>query len=348
MGDRIFGITLQDRLYTADDVRVEDVVANQLIPLVSRYNEEAGQVDYRGLLCENATTTLMQYNIGNTDRLDLMGRHEIPFYKGDKRGAYQHFVKRYGNAVGFDYEFYKDAPSSDYVDKVAKALALDTRRVRHNILRSMLAPQAYGEGFWNRTYSGIEGISSPPTYGTNTFTASHTHYLTTGTATITGTGIFETAKQHIREHGEVNGDWVCFMNSNNINTLAQLATWHANASTITRNPLTDEFAVRGLEKDFELQGINFLADDWVPADYFVLLGGVKNSKPLKFHEDKNPQFRGLQWIPGKNDVRLGRYEITDSYFARLFDVRVYNRWQGVVYQITTNGSYSEPTEYASE
>jgi len=138
------------------------------------------------------------------------------------------------------------------------------------------------------------------------------------------------------------------MNSSNITELGKLANWYGNATNIIRNPLTDLFARTGLERDFELQGINFLSDENMPAGYYVLLGGIKTSKPLKFHEDQNPQWRGLMWLPGKNDERLGHYPITDSYFVRLFEVRVFHRWQGVVRQITTSGTYTPPSSYTGD
>jgi len=174
MSDRVFGITSRDRLLTVDDVPIEQVVADTLIPLVSRYNADADKVDYRGLLCTNDDTRVIQYNIPTNARMDALGPHEIPYYVADKRGAYQQFVRRWGNAVGFDYEFYRLAKKQDYVDKVLKRLAFDKNRIRYQIIKAMLNPTEYGHGFWNRTFAAMEGISSPPDYGMNSFTASHT------------------------------------------------------------------------------------------------------------------------------------------------------------------------------
>lgn len=348
MGDRIYGLTSKDRLYTVDDKPIEDIVTGTLIPMINRYNSFDG-LDWRGLLCENADTDLIKFDLPDTDRLDQLGPHEIPFMKGSAQGTYQRWVKRYGNAFGFDYTFYQEAKESDFVKKMEKAIEWDRNRIRHNILRAIFAPVAYGDGFYNKTFGNNEGITAPPTWGLSSFASSHTHYLCTGAATITSTTVFETAKQHIREHGKTNGEYLCIMNSTDLQAVAALATWHGNtSSTNFMTPLAQRFATEGIESEFELQGINFISDEYVPAGYFVVLGGIGSQKPIRFHEHKNPQFRGLMWIPGKNDATLGQYPITDSYVARIFDTHVFSRWQGVVYQVTANYTYSAPSSYTVE
>jgi hypothetical protein len=347
MGDRRYGLTSKDRLYTIDDVPIESVVSNTLIPMINRYNSFDG-LDWRGLLCENGDTDIIRFDLPDTDRLDQLGPHEIPFMKGSAQGTWQRWVKRYGNAFGFDTNFLMEKKADDYVKQMAKSIEWDKNRIRHNILRSVFAPIAYGDGFWNQTFGTNEGITTPPAFGLNTFTASHTHYLCTGTAAITTTNIFETAKQHIREHGKTNGQYLCIMNSNDLQTTARLSTWVATGGTNLRTPLSDLFATNGVESEMTLQGINFISDEYVPSGYFVMFGGIGMQKPLKFIEHKNSQFRGLMWIPGKNDAALGGYPITDSYCARIFDVDVFSRYQGVVYQVTTNYTYTAPTDYNKE
>ena len=56
---RRYGLTNYDRLYTLDDVLIEQVVSNLLIPMVDKYNDLDG-LDWRGMLCENDDESLRE------------------------------------------------------------------------------------------------------------------------------------------------------------------------------------------------------------------------------------------------------------------------------------------------
>lgn len=339
---RRYGLTYFDRLYTIDDVLIEQIVSNLLIPMLDRYNDLDG-LDWRGLLCENSDEQIHEFEILNQEMLDLMGPHEIPFLHGVNKGTYQHFVDKYGIGLGYDTTFLQHAKRNDYVDKMAKAIEQDKRRIRNEILKSILNPTFLGQGFWNQTFDVNSGLTTPPAWGTNAFVASHSHYFTSGTATLNTTNTFSIMKQHIKEHGDTGGDFVCIMNSTDLSTLENLASWVATGANIS-NEFTDRVSEDGLEKDFRLKGIRFICDDWVPQGYMIMFGGLSKQKPIKFHEPTNDQFKGLLWVPGKNDASLGKYPIVDSYVMRFFSCRVYHRWQGVVCQIGT-GTYSPPSDH---
>jgi len=135
------------------------------------------------------------------------------------------------------------------------------------------------------------------------------------------------------------------MNSNDVNSVEQLASWIGTGRANISNEFTDKVSANGLNAEFSLLGIEFVVDDWVPAGYIVMFGGVQKQKPLKFHEPANDQFRGLLWVQGKNDASLGKYPIVDSYVMRFFKVRSWQRWQGCVYQISATGPYTAPSDY---
>jgi len=176
MGSRSrYGLTSTNRLYTIDDVQIEGIVSNLLIPAFNRYNDLEG-LDWRGLLCENDDETLREFPILDQLRLPEMGPHEIPFFRGRTSGTYQEFVKKYGKAFGIDTTFLMYAKPHEYLDKVKEAIEMDKRTIRWEILREVLNPQTLGRGFWNQTFDVNSTLTIPPAWGTNTFLASHTHY----------------------------------------------------------------------------------------------------------------------------------------------------------------------------
>jgi len=131
------------------------------------------------------------------------------------------------------------------------------------------------------------------------------------------------------------------MNSATLVTIKKLASWIGTNRANIGNSFTDNQFGAG-PGDFSYMGINFISEDWMPADYFVMLGGTSTSKPFKFHECQNPAYRGLLWIEGKNPGRPW----LDSYVRRDFRVRTWNRWQGCVYEISADATYTPPTDYA--
>ena len=59
---------------------------------------------------------------------------------------------------------------------------------------------------------------------------------------------------------------------------------------------------------------------------------------MGFREHNNAAYRGLRQIPG-----AGPYPLVNSYGQRSFGVGVRQRGAAVCIQVTTNGSYSKPT-----
>jgi hypothetical protein len=326
---------------TIDSIPIAFIVTNALIPLVNKYNELGG-LDWRSRFCENADEMVSEHLLLNQDRMRPLGPHSTPRYVGVNKATYWESVDAYGEAVGYDIEFQKYAKEKDWIDKMVMMTNMDVRNIRYQIIKEMLNPQSPGRGFWNQTFDPLDVITAPPTFGVNTFTGTHTHYNTTGAAALANLDVFADAKQHIREHGNVNGNFDCIMNSSDVTAIEKLASWIGNNRANISNSFTDNQFARGLDGEFTYMGINFITEDWMPAGYFVVLGGTNSSKPFKFHECQNPEYRGLLWLEGKNPGRPW----LDSYVRRDFRVRTWNRWQGVVYQISANATYTAPSEYA--
>lgn len=336
-----WGITNSNRAMTIDDVQIESVVANFLIPMINRYNDLEG-LDWRGRFTEAADEQLMEFEILNQDRLDPAGQHEFSRFMETNRGTYQEFPLRWGKGVGFDVTFIKRATQQKMIDKFAEGFERDRRRIRFELLKEALNPQSAGRGFWNKTFDTKSRIFAPPNFGVNSFAGSHMHYNTTGSATLTDLDIFADGKQHIREHGTTDGDFICIMNSADITQIEKLAGWvgSTNKANIA-NSFTDNQFANGVQGEFRYMGITFITEDYMPAGYFLIMGATGRQKPFKFHEPNNTQFRGLLWEPGQNS----NFPWQDSYVSREFAVRTFHRWQGTVYQISANADYTAPSDY---
>lgn len=331
-----------NRLLTLDSVPLEKVVADVLWKIIDRYNDYGNAVDWRARFCEDADEQLIEFDLLDQTRLEKLGAHSSPKYMANNKGIYQEFTNRWGVALGYDIEFLKYGKLEDYVKKMELALKRDVDTIRYEILKEITNPQSYGAGFYNQTFDALGMITAPPSFANNTFTAAHTHYLTTGAATLANLNAFTAAKQHIREHGRVNGDYLCLLNSANLTEIENLAAWVGTNRANISNSFTDGPFAKGIENEFNYLGMDWVCEDWIPAGYFIVLGGTKSSKPIKFHQPNNSQFRGLMWYPGPN----GTYPLIDSYVFHEFKPRVWQRWQGVVYQITANYTYTPPTQLA--
>lgn len=339
-----YGLGNVNRLLTVDNVVIETLVSTSLYPMVNRYNDLGG-LDWRAKFCQDADEKIVEFDLLDTNKLDKIGPHEIPFYKGSTKGWYQEAYKYYGNAFGFDHEFYMKATASEYEDKVQKMFKYDQRRIRNEILKECLAPASLGRGFYNQTFGTGDSITTPPTYGTNSFLATHTHYLCTGAAAIANFDFISDMKQHIREHGEVS-TYTVIANSTDITAMEKLASWIGTNRANISNPISDRYVNNGIQGEFDYMGCHFITNDWVKAGYVVMIATPSDGgKPFKFHQPTNAQWQGLLWMPGKNDAMFGKYPITDSYAMRLFAIRTWLRWCGVVKQITANAYYTAPTDF---
>lgn len=332
---------LVNRANTISSTSIESIVTGLLIPMLDRYNDMSG-LDWRGRFTENSDERMHEFEHLDQTTLSQLGAHSTPRYLGVNKGTYQEFTDRFGEAVGYDREFikYNNKPA-DFARKMQIAINRDIRRIRFEVIKEMVNPTLLGRGFWNQTFDSNSAITTPPKFGVNTFLASHTHYNVTGAATLADLDVFSDAKQHIREHGVTNGDYVCIMNSADITQIEKLAPWIGTNKANIANSFTDNQFAAGLgDGEFSYMGINFITEDFMPSGYFALMGATGSQKPFKFHEPNNSLFQGLLWEPGHNQ----NYPWMDSYVFREFRVRTYHRWQGVVYKIGT-GSYTVPSDY---
>lgn len=334
--------SLIHRAKTMSDTSVENIVATVLIPMIERYNEYGG-LDWRLLLCEDDDEQMREFVLPDASRFAEVGFHSTPRFTAENMGTYQEGISRYGMAFGFDAKFEQyNTTSEEWAKRVKQIIQQDLRTIRFEILKECFNPTSLGRGFYNQTYDALGVLTAPPVWGTNTFAATHTHYATTGAATLANFDVFDDMKQHIREHGDVSG-FVGFMNSTDLTAIEKLGSPIGTGRVNIPSFFTDSLYKNGLvDEEFDYKGIRWIKNEWIPSGYIVMIALAGDTKAFKFHQPNNEAYRGMLWAPGPN----GSYPWQDSVAFRQFRVRAFNRWMGAVYQISANANYTVPSYYA--
>lgn len=206
----------------------------------------------------------------------------------------------------------------------------------------------------------------PPAYRGNTFSGTHSHYLSSGNTAI-DSGDLEDAYEHIAEHGysiEAGTQIAVLMNRKQLKDVRHWRMGEVSANSVTANydfvPSRNQPA-QFLDTPTGLLG-NLPPDTWnglrvygsygdmllieepfMPEDYFLAFGtgGTGNLQNLVgLREHKNPIYRGLRIMPGNDQ----RYPLIESYYARAFGTGIRQRGGAVVMKIGS-GAYTVPEKY---
>lgn len=265
--------------------------------------------------------------------------------------------KWFDKATRFTWKFLSHATAAQVSAIHASALAADNRLVFRNVLDRAFNPvQTVNEdgtpvlGFWN----GVNG--TPPEYNGDTFSATHNHYMTTGSALLES-GDVDTLVDTVEHHGyglRQNGDRVIILaNPVEADVIAGYrvstgATYDFIPSTDAPAFITSE-TIEGDRPPGSFNGLRVIGaygDAWVVSDrqipigYVVALatGGANSERnPMGFRQAPQPGLQGLIQIPGDRD-----YPLIDSYYTRGFGVGVRSRGAGAVMQVTANAAYTAP------
>lgn len=305
-----------------------------LLPVVDRYNER-DRTDIETLLANRNDESLKKYALKNSNGFKKLGEVEHPDRQKIAWGKLMKVTTKLGTAYGYDWEFLKDASADDIRKLQADILEQDREMIKSLLLETCLKSST--DGFYNAAFDTLEGIAAPPSYGQNTFAASHTHYITAGGTSVT-LPVCTTIRQHIREHGAPSS-LVGFISGtdegNIVNAMAP-----TTSTVYVSNPITDKVAVDGFIGMFG--GINWIVTELMPAGYVLVVGtnpGVDNQKPATIIHPTNPSFRGLKLIEGS----LPTYPLINSYYLHWAAAKVIHRGNGVACQLTASASYTDPT-----
>jgi hypothetical protein len=211
----------------------------------------------------------------------------------------------------------------------------------------------------------------PPTYKTNTFTGSHTHYRATGAATLDSQDV-EFMIDDLRSHGygenegstivlmvnKAEGDIMRGFRFGVANNNSQVAKYDfipavGQSPLIIPNALQGAGLLGGNQPPGQIDGMSVIGsygpalvvqEDYIPAGYMLMFatGGSANlGNPVGLREHANPGARGMQLVQGP----IAQYPLQESYYRRGFGTGIRQRGAAFVTQVTA-GSYTIPTVYA--
>jgi hypothetical protein len=210
----------------------------------------------------------------------------------------------------------------------------------------------------------------PPTYKTNTFLSSHTHYVQSGAATVDAGDLTEiiddfAAHGYTPELGyrivimvnKVEGDTIRgFRSTANggsgrydfIPSTGQPAQiMNVTTQIVGQNPPPSTLfgpAINGLNVIGVYGNAYIVQDDWHPAGYLFgfATGGTQSlNNPIGLRQHAQSSLRGLRLVKGKQPD----YPLIDSYWVAGFGFGTRQRGAGYLIKIGTGG-YSPPTQYS--
>lgn len=277
-------------------------------------------------------------------------------------------------AFRYTWEFLSEATAGQVQNENNQALQADRNTIFAEIMWTLFNNANRETEIKKRPYTvytfynGTDG-AVPPDYKTNTFDATHTHYLVSGAATITSGDLDDTI-DHMGHHGytAANGANIVIMVNKQEGDVVRQFRSIANGGTamydfiparntpsfllpITLRTVSGGTAelpaptLRGMTVIGSYGEATIVQEDYIPAGYIVgfATGGPDNTgNPIGFREHANPQLRGLRLVKGRRDD----YPLQEAIYQRGFGTGIRRRGAGVVMQIKAAGVYEIPAEYA--
>ncbi len=262
-------------------------------------------------------------------------------------------------ATRYTWKFLADASGSQISALHNAALEADNRLTFRAIMNRLFTPtNGVNEngtivyGLWN----GSDG-QTPPAFNGSTFATNHSHYLTSGSATLDPADV-EVLVDTVKHHGYGAGDGQTLVFLANPAQADAIATFKAGANgakfdfiPASDAPpyLTNETLI-GNRPAGSFQGLKVLgqygyalivSDPLIPVGYCAALatgGSNSDRNPIAFREHQTASLQGLRLIKGN----MNDYPLVDSYYSHGFGVGVRHRGAAAVMQVTTNATYTAP------
>lgn len=277
----------------------------------------------------------------------------------------------------YTWQYLADA-TDDMVNSVANA-AVEAywRKLLFEVLRTVFNATNVQATINQQPYTVYKFFNAdgtvPPAYKSNTFTGSHTHFKTTGSAALEATDLDTMVIDDFASHG--------YSQENGYRLVLMASTSTGNAIRNFRSAANTNQAVAGNygRYDFipaqgqpgQLVGTNqqvvgqnqvaptlggltvigtygpltVITDDWLPNTHVAAFatGGPDNLlNPVGLREHANPSLRGLRLVKGRNPD----YPLIDSFWAAGFGTGVRQRGGGIVLELTADVTYDPPAIYA--
>lgn len=274
--------------------------------------------------------------------------------------------KWYDIANRFTWQFLSEATASRVEAVHQQVLDADNRLLFKEIMRTLFrstnrTANIKGQNYNVYTFWNGDG-TVPPDYKANTFDGTHTHFRTTGDATIASVDLDEVIDD-FKSHGysaENGTTMFSLVNVTEANVIRSFRAYvghrydfiPAQGQPGLIIPAQDQLLGAG-QAAATFRGMNVIGsygplliieEDYVPPAYVVSLvsGGEANiQNPIGLREHANAGLRGLRLVKGRDSD----YPLIDSYYVRGFGTGVRQRGAGMVQQVTANASYAAPAQY---
>jgi hypothetical protein len=280
--------------------------------------------------------------------------------------------KWYDLAARFTWQFLAEASAEQLQTLNAQAIEADNRNVFAKVMKTVFnstngAATINGQNYTVFKFYNNDG-TVPPTYKTNVFDGTHTHYVKTNAAAV-DSGDVEEMMTHLNHHGytkglgyrlvlmvnKTEGDAIRLWRLGATNNNAAVAKYDfipargredlvfSATQQIVGTQVPDTLA--GLDVIGSYGDFTIVQDDFIPAAYMFgfATGGLANlANPIGFREHVNAGLRGMRLVKGRDND----YPLIDSFYNRGFGTGVRQRGAGVVYQVGVGTTYAPPAIYA--
>lgn len=230
--------------------------------------------------------------------------------------------------------------------QIDDALAKDARTMVREIRRALFkssnwtfTDEQYGS-LTIRRLVNADGMTIPDYYE-DTFTgASHTHFITSGAASLAD-GDIKAALDLLTEHG-LDGDLRVLFNKAQETDIKALSDFNASypakvdpgATTAQAIGLSDADAI-GFCENAEVA-----LKPWIPSGYFFAYD-ARAEAPLGMREEPVKRLKGFHLAANEGvDVH---YPLRNRFFRRIAGFGARHRLNGACMEITADASYTDPT-----
>lgn len=271
-------------------------------------------------------------------------------------------------AIRYTWMFLAEASSQQLQALNNTALEADNRLMFTRVMRAIFnstTRTAEIDGESVNVYPFYNGDTMvPPKWKNTTHSTGHTHYLESGTTTVTPPDV-EDMIAHLTHHGYtmtrgyrlilmvnpqegaeirefVKGTASAkytFIPSAGVGGGVLLA---ANGGIIGQPTLAN---LPGLETIGTYGPVTVIEEDYIPAGYMLLTAtaGEDNiGNPVGIRQHENASLRGLRLVKGRDND----YPLIDSFYLHGMGTGIRHRGAGVVMEVANGGSYTVPAAYA--
>ena len=278
--------------------------------------------------------------------------------------------KWYDKASRFTWQYLADA-TSDQIRRVTNGIIeADNRTVFKQALRALFRNTNQNASIKGQPYNvyalyNNDGMA-PPTYKTNSFNGTHTHYLVSGGATVTSANV-DAMEDNLSHHGFSSDNGMTLALVVNETEAAVIRNFRSvpnggsakydfiasNTQPIALIPRDMVVPAGNTRPQGTLNGMNVIGsygnllivqENWMPPGYMLSFatGGTANLRnPVAIREHANASYRGLRLLAGPTP----EYPLQNSYWSHGYGFGVVERGGAVLMQVKASGNYAIPTEY---